>query len=84
MKFYKDEKTGRAYFDPDCADEWLMMIWMVGCDYSGMSRAEDLKRLIDELVDMAQKARDCLHDGKLFPDKDAEEEQLTALREEQL
>lgn len=26
-----------------------------------------MKGLIDSLVEMSQKARDCLHDGKLFP-----------------
>ena len=38
----------------------------IGCDYDGCHSADDLKKLIDELVGMANNARNCLWDGKLF------------------
>lgn len=34
---------------------------------NGESIVDGLKKLVDSLVEMSQKARDCLHDGKLFP-----------------
>lgn len=52
--------------EPDCADEWLQMIWGIGCDYDGYSSSNDLKDLIDELVEMSKKARECLRNGKIF------------------
>lgn len=67
MRYWTDEKTGCRMCEPDCCDEWLSMIWMVGCDYDGCETVESLKGLVDELVEMSQKARDCLHDGALFP-----------------
>lgn len=39
---------------------------MIGCDYDGCKSVEEFKSLVDELVEMSQKARDCLHDGYLF------------------
>ena len=58
--------TGWKMCEPDCVDEWLRDIWIIGCDYDGYNSAKDLKELIDELVEMSQKARKCLYDGKLF------------------
>ena len=66
MKHWIDEETGCKMCEPDCGDEWLFDIWASGCDYDGCHSAEDLKKLIDELVRMANKARDCLWEGKLF------------------
>jgi hypothetical protein len=51
---------------PDCVDELLFDIWAIGCDYDGCRSVEDLKNLVAELVEMANQARDCLWDGKLF------------------
>ena len=68
MRFWKDEESGCNMCEPDCADEWLHMIWAVGCDYDGYTSAKDLRELIDELVEMSQKARKCLRDGKIFAD----------------
>lgn len=67
MKYWKDERTDCCMCEPNCADEWLESIWQVGCDYDGCHSAEDLKSLIDELIEMSQKARDCLNNGILFP-----------------
>lgn len=58
---------GNHWAEPDCCDEWLWMIWAVGFDYDGMDGSvESMKELVDELVEMAQKARDCLYRGELF------------------
>ena len=66
MRFWVDAETGNRYCEPDCCDEWLELIWQIGYDYDGYHKAEDLKDIIDELVEISKKARACLHDGKLF------------------
>ena len=71
MKTWVDEATGCKMYEPDCVDEWLLDIWALGCNYDGENSVDGLKELIDCLVDMSQKARDCLHDGKLFPTDEA-------------
>ena len=70
MKFYFDEKTECIFCEPDTADEYLEHIWAIGCDYDGCHSVKDLMGLIDELVEYASKARECLRDGKIFPDED--------------
>lgn len=72
MKYTFDEQTGVTYSNPSCVDECLFDIWAIGCDYDGCHSAEDLKKLVDTLVDLAQQARAFLHDGKLFGDVDEE------------
>ena len=67
MKIWTDER-GSKWCEPDCYDEWLFDIWAIGCDYDGETTVEGLKKLVDQLVSMSQKARDCLHGGKLFPE----------------
>ena len=66
MKSWIDEQTGCKMCEPDCVDELLFDIWAIGCDYDGCCSVEDLKNLVAELVEMANQARDCLWDGKLF------------------
>ena len=66
MRRWVDEKTGINFCEPDCADEWLADIWAVGCDYDGCNTVESLKKLVDELIEMAHSARMCLWDNKLF------------------
>lgn len=68
MRLWIDETSGCKMFEPDCADEWLHMIWAVGVDYDGCSTTQELQELIDELVEMSQKARECLRNGKIIPD----------------
>lgn len=73
MKYTFDEQTGVTYSNPSCVDECLFDIWAIGCDYQdGCYRVEDLKKLVDTLVELAQQARAFLHDGKLFCDVDEE------------
>ena len=66
MKFWVDPETGTKMCKADCVDEWLFDIWAIGCDYDGCHSVEELKGLVDELVDMANKARECLWSGELF------------------
>ena len=66
MRYWYDEETGAKMCEPDCVDEWLFNIWSLGFDYDGCHTAEEFKELVDELVDMSKKARECLWDIKLF------------------
>jgi len=66
MKLWYDEEYDVERAEPDCVDEWLFDIWAIGCDYDGCHNVEDLKKLIDELVGMSIKARECLWDNQLF------------------
>lgn len=66
MKYWIDEQTGCKMCEPNCVDEWLQFIWDIGCDYDGYSDANNLKQLIDELVDASIQARECLYKGELF------------------
>ena len=61
-------ENGINVCEPDCVDEWLWFIWAIGIDYDGCDTKESLKELVDELVDMANKARECLWENKLFGD----------------
>lgn len=68
MRRWIDEKTGLTMCESDCVDEYLYNIWAIGVDYDGCQSEESLKNLVDELVDMAKKARECLWQNKLFGD----------------
>ena len=66
MKRWYDEERGAKMCEPDCVDEWLFDIWAIGCNYDGCHTEKDLKKLVDELVSMANKARECLWEWRLF------------------
>lgn len=66
MRFWKE--NGFHFCEPDCADEWLQLIEQVAFDYDGCKTAESLKSLVDEIVEMAQKARVCLRENKVMGD----------------
>lgn len=68
MRTWIDPQTGCKMCEPNCADEWLQFIWEVGYGYDGYMKASDLRDLIDELISMSQKARDCLRQGLIFPE----------------
>lgn len=68
MRRWYDEERDMKMCEPDCVDEWLFDIWAIGCDYDGCHTAKDLKKLVDELVGMANKARECLWERRLFGD----------------
>lgn len=68
MKFWKNPETGIKMSRPDCADEWLWELWAIGVDYGACNDVQSLKKLIDELVQYALNARECLYEGKIFSD----------------
>lgn len=70
MKYWYDKEFKGVICEPNCTDEWLELIWEVALDYDGCSTVESLQGLVDELVEMSQKARTCLYDGKLFTDRE--------------
>lgn len=78
MKHWYDKQFKGVVCEPDCTEEWLELIWAIGFDYDGCRSEESLKRLIDELIEMVQKARRCLYDGKVFVN---EEEDLKSWEE---
>lgn len=80
MRRWYDEERGIKMCEPDCVDEWLFDIWAIGCDYDGCHTAKDLKKLIDELVGMANKARECLWERRLFGDHGEPKPQTNADR----
>lgn len=69
MKYWYDKTFRGVICEPDCADEWIDLIWQVGCDYDGCNTIESLKRLIDELIKYSINAGKCLRDGKIFTDE---------------
>lgn len=64
----KKDKDG--FWIPDSVEEWLQVIVMIACDYDGYNTVNELKSLIDELVEYANKARDCLKENKLYEVED--------------
>ena len=59
MKRWYDEQAGCHFARPDSVEEWLEIIWGIGCDYDGCNTVTSLKGLIDELVDMTKGAKVC-------------------------
>lgn len=45
----------------DKIDYYLDLIYAIGFDYDGFEKPESLKKLIDELVEYANRARRILH-----------------------
>ena len=80
MRRWYDEERDMKMCEPDCVDEWLFDIWAIGCDYDGCHTAKDLKKLVDELVSMANKARECLWERRLFGDHGEPKPQTNADR----
>lgn len=72
MKEYKDPRTGTIYQEPEYANEYLQQIYLLSIDYDGCHNVKDLKALIDEIVDLSNKAMDCLYEGKIINPKDKE------------
>lgn len=82
MRYWYDKEFNGIVCEPNCVDEWLEMIWQVGIGYDGCDSVKSLKGLVDELIDMSQKARYCLEDGKLFVDKEESERSYIAAKTE--
>lgn len=82
MNHWYDKEFKGIVCEPNCTEEWLELIWAIGVDYDGCYTAESLKSLIDELMEMIQKARRCLYDGKVFVNENESLESLKAAQEE--
>lgn len=82
MKYWYDKEFKGIVCEPNCAEEWLWHLWAIGVDYDGCNTVKSLQELIDELVEMALKARECLHGGKLFEDKEESGRSYEAAKEE--
>ena len=65
MKTLTDE-FGTIFAEPDCADEWLELIYDIGIGYDGMRAVKGLQELIDEMMETAKKARACLREGLIM------------------
>lgn len=57
---------------PNCTEEYLDLIYDISVDYDGCNTVESLKELIDEMVDLTKKAKQCLKQGKIKADKEAD------------
>lgn len=82
MKHWYDKEFKCIVCEPNCAEEWLGLICEVAMGYDGCTTVESLEGLVDELVDMAKKAYNCLYDNKIFEDKEYSYSSLMAAREE--
>ena len=82
MKYWYDKEFCGIICEPNCVDEWLELLWDIGIDYDGCNTVESLKSLVDELMEMSTNARKCLHDGKLFTDKEESERSYKESHEE--
>jgi hypothetical protein len=82
MKYWYDKEFKGVICEPDSADEWLELLWQIGVDYDGCNTVESLKGLVDELIDISTKARECLYNGNLFENREESEKSLLAARAE--
>lgn len=82
MKYWYDKEFKGIICEPNCADEWLELIWDIGVGYDGCNTVESLKALVDELMEMSTKARNCLHDGQLFKNIEEDSKSYKAAQEE--
>ena len=82
MKHWYDKEFKGIVCEPNCADEWLELLWEIALDYDGCRTVESLQELIDELVEISKKARTCLYDGKLFEDKEESAKSYEKAKEE--
>jgi uncharacterized membrane-anchored protein len=64
----KKDKDG--FWIPDSVEEYLRVVVMIACDYDGYNTVDDLKSLIDEIVEYVNKARVCLKENKLYEVED--------------
>lgn len=66
MVKWTDER-GNQWCDANSVDEFLHLIWAIGVDYDGNEGSLiGMEALVNKIVEMAQKARNCLYEGKLW------------------
>lgn len=68
MKKIYNKELQTTYYEPDCVEEWLELIYDIGYDCNGHNTVDGLKVLIGELMDMVLRACNCLRDGKVYVD----------------
>ena len=71
MRQWIDKETGINFVEPTHAEEWLGMLREVAADYDGYRTPEGLMHLVDELVEYAEKAIECIHEGKIYKPEDS-------------
>lgn len=72
MKYWFNSEFGGVVCDANNAEECFDMIIDIGFDYDGYSRAEDLKKLIDELVEYAKRGNQFICQGQITKQDTAE------------
>lgn len=73
MKFEFDPEFGVVWAKNSCALDSLFLLRAIGADYDGMDGSiDDMRDLVDELVELAGEAVDFIREGKLEPDEDEE------------
>ena len=82
MRYWYDKEYKGIVCEPNCADEWLELLYDIGLDYDGCGTVESLKDLVDELMKMSTNARTCLYEGKIFADKEESAKSYEEAQEE--
>ena len=82
MKYWYNKDIKGVVCEPNSVDEWMRHIWEVGLDYDGCNTVKSLQELIDELIEMSVKARECLYNGKLFADREESARSYAAAKAE--
>ena len=67
-----NENEKRVY--PDNVADLLNLILSVGSDYDGCRSSEALMNLVDELLSIARKAKQCLYSDNIFPKSENDDE----------
>lgn len=57
-------------------DRWCQLIWDIGCDYDGYNDADNLKKIIDELVNYSNKAISCDDTTVVYSSGDGKKENI--------
>lgn len=73
MKFEFDPEFGVVWAKNSCALDSLFLLRAIGIDYDGMDGSiNDMRDLVDELVELAGEAVDFIRKGKIEPDEEEE------------
>ena len=70
MKRIYNEELQKTYYEPDCVEEWIELIYEIGYDCDRYETVDDFKTLIGDLLEMVLRAGKCLRDGDIYSDGD--------------
>jgi hypothetical protein len=60
-----ETKHGKTY-EPEYADEWLVLLRDIAYDYDGLDTSvQSMRELVDELVEYATNALNCIRENKI-------------------